>query len=220
MSSNKNSYVDSILPNSFSNNNYNKDGYSYSFNIKFSDTNKVSNVLFYRYNNNGYSYSYTYALPYSLNSLYEPTVKPTHVNSNILTPKPAVKPPTPNYIISPSISPIIANNKCICENACSQCIEPYKYGLGFVSSFLGLLLLFIFFRKLNYKNIIKKYIPNNHRKSNKRKIIRSAFKNQLMQPLEDLHLENVDLANVDLENFGVINYNSEFSSESSINSIL
>jgi len=41
-----------------------------------------------------------------------------------------------------------------------------------------------------------------------------------MQPLEDLHLENVDLANVDLENFGVINYNSEFSSESSINTIL
>jgi len=196
MTPNKNSYVELIIthPNSYLKeiNKYNNKQYSYAF--RYSSDDRTIGKTSYNYIN---SNLYTYAFKYSSNHLplpfHKPTQPPTYSKSDVIT-----KSPTNTSLQNIKLD--------ICENSCNQCIQQYKYAIGFISSFLGLLLFYIFLKKINYKNILKKYIYNNHKKSNTRKNLNSAFKNQVLHPLGDIRLEYIDL-----EEFGITNYNSEFS---------
>jgi len=156
----------------------------YSIKITSDSRNKLSYAYF---GSNIYSNIYSNSYTYSSNNLLINTQKP----SLMLTPKPA----TNNYTISPIIK------QDICENPCNKCVEPYKYSIGFLSAFIVLFFCYIIFSKLNYKNIIKKYIYNKHKKSKRRKNLNNIL----------IHHHSLDLEKSELSDFGITNYNSDFS---------
>lgn len=117
-------------------NEINDQGYSYAL---------ISNTP-----NNSYSYLYTYAAQSQQPLIYS-LPKFSYAGSYAFTQMP-LPPPPPVNINNTAVLNIV------CENACYQCINPYKETVGAVSALLGICICYLVINKLNLNNIYKKVL--------------------------------------------------------------
>jgi hypothetical protein len=117
--------------------------------------------------NNMGSYSY---------ALIQGTIKPsTNIRTSL--------PPEPPKINASNL------NLDVCQNACTQCVQPYAYSIGFIASAFGLIAGYYLFTKINYKNIFKRRRIK-RKNSNRRRHIKEENTEELQ--------------------FGINEYNSDF----------